>query len=178
SLPKKLRGVTCYFCHSVDQVTDSHDNPLHLASDGVMRAAISDPFSGGRFHKAAYSPLLDRDRADSATTCGACHDIVSPHGAAVERTFNEWRSSIFSGGTGTTCGQCHMPQSTTPKAVAQVPGAPLRQPHGHTFAAVDVAVQPFPDKERQHLLVQSFLDTTLQTALCVEPEGGASRIHV
>ena len=177
-LPKKLKGVTCYFCHSVDQVNGTHNNPLHLADDGVMRGGIADPFRSGRFHDAAYSSLLDRNRAESARACGACHDIVTPHEGAIERTFREWQSSVFSTSGGSTCGQCHMAQSTTPRAIAQIPDAPLRRPHSHTFAAIDVAVVPFPDVERQRQLVQSLLDTTLQTALCVEPLGAASRIRV
>src|SRR5689334_23995722 len=35
--PKTQRGVTCYFCHNIDSVTDTHNNPLHLANDNVMR---------------------------------------------------------------------------------------------------------------------------------------------
>ena len=177
-VPRKLKGVNCYFCHSIESVDGSHNNPMRLASDGVMRASISDPFSTGRFHNAAYSSLHDRNRAESATACGACHDIVSPHGAAVERTFHEWQQSAFASPEGKACGQCHMAQSTTPRAVAQVPGAPLRLPHSHAFPAVDVALQPFPDMQRQRDLVQAFLDSALQTALCVEPIGGASRIIV
>ena len=182
-VPQRLKGVTCFFCHSVQSVDGAHNNPLQLARDGIMRASISDPFVTNRLHGAAYSPLLDRDRAESATMCGACHDIVSPHGAAIERTFSEWQQSVFSqpGGAtpaGSTCGQCHMQQSTVDKTAADVPGAPQRRPHSHTFPAVDTAVTPFPDMQRQRGQVQAFLDTTLQSALCVEPLGGASLINV
>jgi len=178
-VPRHLKGVTCYFCHTVDKVEGTHNNPLHLAEDGVMRAAIADPFQKGRFHDAGYSPLLDRDRAESATACGACHDIVSPHGASIERTFAEWQQSTFSAAPrGVTCGQCHMPQGTAERTVAQIAGAPLRRTHSHAFPGVDVAIRPFPDMERQRDLVTAFLDTALQSALCVEPLGGSSRIHV
>jgi len=177
-VPQKLRGVTCFFCHSTQSVDGAHDNPIKLANDGVMYASISDPAAGGRVHGAAYSPLLDRNRAESAAACGSCHDIVSPKGAAIERTFGEWQTSAFSTTTGTTCGQCHMPQSTFDKPAASVPGAPLRRTHGHTFAAVDTAITSFPDTQRQHDQVQSLLDTTLQTAVCAEPFGGGSQVSV
>ena len=177
-LPAKLHGITCYFCHSVESVTGTHDNPLTLASDGAMRGGISDPLATTRPHKAAYSPLLDRDRAESATTCGACHDIVNGHGAAIERTFSEWQKSAFGTISGTTCGQCHMPQSTSDKPAAQVPNAPLRRTHGHTFPGVDVALTPFPDVQRQHDQIQTLLDSTLQSAICVEPFGSQVQVSV
>ncbi len=174
----KLRGVTCFFCHSTQSVEGVHDNPLKLADDGVMYASISDPAASGRVHGAAYSPLLDRNRAESAAACGSCHDIVSPHGGAIERTFTEWQSSAFSTTTGTTCGQCHMPQSTFDKPAAAVPGAPLRRTHSHTFPAVDLAITPFPDLQRQRDQAQSLLDTTLQTAVCAESFGGGSQVSI
>src|SRR6185295_17737270 len=46
-VPAKLRGVTCFFCHSVDAVKGTHNNPLTLASDGVMRGGIADPVPTG-----------------------------------------------------------------------------------------------------------------------------------
>ena len=30
-VPAKLKGVTCFFCHTVDQVSGSHDEPQRLA---------------------------------------------------------------------------------------------------------------------------------------------------
>jgi hypothetical protein len=177
-LPAKLRGVTCFFCHTTQSVDGAHNNPLKLASDNVLAGSITDPFAQGRPHAAGYSVLLDRNQAESAAMCGSCHDIVSPHAAPIERTFLEWQGSAFAQSSGATCGQCHMSQSTTDRAVATVPGAPLRRTHSHTFAAVDVALTPFPDMQRQHDEIQSFLDSTLQTALCVEPLGGTSLIHV
>ena len=174
----QLKGVTCFFCHSIQSVDGDHNNPLKLATDGVMRAAISDPFAN-RPHGAAYSPLMDRDRVESTTACGACHDIVSPQGAAIERTFSEWHQSVFSQSLGATCGQCHMPQSTTDKPAASgVPGAPLRRTHSHTMPAVDTAFTPFPDTDRQRNEIQSFLETALQSALCVEPFSSTSIINV
>jgi len=175
---QKLHGVTCFFCHSTQSVEGTHDNPLKLANDGVMYGSIPDPVASGRVHGAAYSPLLDRNRAESAPACGSCHDIVSPHGGAIERTFTEWQKSAFATATGTTCGQCHMPQSTFDKPVAAVPGAPLRRTHGHTFAAVDLAITPFPDLQRQRDEVQALLDSTMQSAVCMEPFGGGGQVSV
>ncbi len=175
-VPQRLKGVTCFFCHSIQSVDGADNNPLQLANDLVMRASISDPFAQNRSHEAGYSKLLDRVQAESATACGACHDIVSPHGAAIERTFEEWQQSVFSQPEGSACGQCHMQQSTVDKPAAQVPGAPLRRPHSHTFPAIDTALVNFPDTQRQRSQVQSFLDSTLQSAVCVAQ--GGSQITV
>src|SRR6266851_8099700 len=42
TLAKPLHGVTCYFCHNVDAVIGTHDNPLHLADDTTMRGEYAD----------------------------------------------------------------------------------------------------------------------------------------
>jgi hypothetical protein len=177
-IPQKMKGITCFFCHTVESVDGTHDNPLKLANDGVLRGAFANPSPNGRPHGSAYSPLLDRDRVESSTTCGACHDIVNGHGTAIERTFSEWKTSAFALISGTTCGQCHMPQSLTEKPVAQVQGAPLRRSHGHTFPGVDLALTPFPDTVRQREQVQTLLDTTLQTAICLQHFGSEAQVSV
>jgi hypothetical protein len=168
-LPRRVKGVTCYFCHSVAEVNGSHDNPLKLADDGVMRGAFSDSIESNA-HGTGYSALHDRDQLASARLCGACHDIVTSHGAAVERTFSEWQASVFSASPGgSTCGQCHMPQSTSARAIALVEGAPLRRTHGHALPGVDVALTAFPEADAQRSAIEALLATTIQSAVCVGP---------
>src|SRR5205085_4697858 len=41
-LPAVERGVTCFFCHSTESVSDDHHNPLVLASDGRLLRPIAD----------------------------------------------------------------------------------------------------------------------------------------
>lgn len=177
SLPPSQRGVTCFFCHSTTAVDGAHNNPLRLADDGVMRGEIQDPVKNTA-HRAAYSPLHDRDREGSSALCGACHDIVTGHGAHIERTFQEWKGSVFAGPGGATCSQCHMEQSATLVPIAQAPGVFARRFKGHTFAAVDVALTPFPEQDTQKQKVKGLLDTTLQTALCVSSRGGTTSVRV
>jgi len=86
-LSPSVRGVTCYFCHSVDAVEGTHNNPLRLAGDGIMRGGIGDPVPAP--HGAAYSDLHDREQQKSASMCGTCHDIVTAAGSHIERTFDE-----------------------------------------------------------------------------------------
>ena len=95
-VPRQLKGVTCYFCHAVSDVQGSHDNPLQLAADAVMRGELKDPQKNG-FHDSGYSALHDRDRLESAQLCGSCHDIVNGKGVHLERTFQEWQETVDRG---------------------------------------------------------------------------------
>ncbi len=166
-VPQKLRGVTCFFCHSVEDVAGTHDNPLVLASDGVMRGGFANPVRTGA-HEAGYSALLDRLDMKSSSLCGSCHDIVAPLGAHIERTFAEWQGTVFAheGASQQTCGQCHM--EGREGLAAQAPGVKFRKVHGHGFPGVDVALTDFPEAKAQTAAVQRSLDGTLQAALCVK----------
>ncbi len=166
SVPKKLKGVTCFFCHAVDDVQGTHDAPLHLATDVTMRGPFADARATSG-HPSAYSSLHDRDKADSAKLCGACHDITNGHGVALERTFQEWQSTVYSKSGGATCGQCHMDQSQDLRPISQIPGSPLRRYHTHAQPGADLALLPFAETDSQKQKVQALLDTTLQSAVCV-----------
>ncbi len=175
-LPASQKGVTCFFCHSVDAVTGTHDAALTLAGDGVLRGGIQDPVHTTA-HQAAYSPLLDRGSPESATLCGSCHDIVSPLGAHLERTFEEWKGTLFShGSTELTCGNCHM--AGRDGLAAQANGVKLRRVHAHTFPGVDTALTAFPEAEAQREAVQQALDFTLQAEICVKGLPGNATIQV
>lgn len=176
-LPPYLRGVTCYFCHSVESVEGSHNNPLRLASDGVLRGAIADPVDNPA-HASAYSRWLDRDRRESSDLCGSCHDIVSPAGAHIERTFAEWKTSQFGNGEAArvSCGHCHMPGRKAP--IADFDGVKLREFHGHEWPGVDVALTPFPNREAQRAAVEKSLSETVISQLCVSPPLGDLAVDV
>ncbi len=163
-LSPSVRGVTCYFCHSVDAVEGTHNNPLRLAGDGIMRGGIGDPVPAP--HGAAYSDLHDREQQKSASMCGTCHDIVTAAGSHIERTFDEWQASLYAKPGQLSCGKCHMDGRDGP--AAKVDGAPVRRLHDHSMAAVDVALTPFTDAEAQRGAVQKLLDATLLTKLCVK----------
>lgn len=183
-LPAKLRGVTCYFCHNVSSVEGDHNALLSLANDVTMRGSISDPVKTPA-HRSAYSPHFDRKRPESAAACGACHDIVlpsppAPAGVHLERTFAEWKETLFSGKDGNgllTCSGCHM--TSIPKSViADAPGVVTRPArHVHTFPGVDLALTPFPQAAEQRAAVESALDVTLRAELCVVELPGAAVIE-
>jgi hypothetical protein len=176
----KYKGVTCFFCHTVDGVLGDHDDLLHLASDVVMRGPFADPVASSA-HPSGYSALHDRNYLQSAQLCGSCHDVVNTSGVPIERTYDEWKHTVYSQSPGgDTCGQCHMSQGATLVPVAEAPGAKARYYHAHGFPGVDVAVTPFgpsgaSDAQRQS--VQALLDTTVQSSLCVgEGTAGVSVI--
>jgi hypothetical protein len=176
SLPDELHGVTCFFCHTVDQVTDDHNAPLNLADDWkTMLGGITDPATNNAHH-ARFSSLHDRQSKASASLCGSCHDIVNPIGTPIERTYREWQGTIYAHDdpkTLRTCGKCHM---TGTDNMLAAPGAmgvslQLRTVHDHSFPGVDVALTPFPQKDAQKAAILGVEDlaTALSAKLCVTP---------
>jgi hypothetical protein len=170
TLAKPLHGITCYFCHNVDNVLDTHDNPLHLADDFTMRGQFTDPVKN-KAHHSQYSTYIDRDRTESGSMCGSCHDIVNKNGAHIERTYAEWQASVYAKSSlGSTCGQCHMPQTTDLVPIAEGPdvtGVFSRRRHDHQFPGVDRAITEWPEAATQEASVQALVNTDLQSTVCV-----------
>jgi hypothetical protein len=108
-VPAHLQGVTCYFCHNAVGVGEHFNNDLELADDTVMRGGVANP-PRTNAHGSEYSSFHDRNHRDSTRLCGSCHDIVTPAGVQLERTFVEYQASLF--GTSEsgfeTCNGCHM----------------------------------------------------------------------
>lgn len=187
-VPKSLQGVTCYFCHNVVAIEGTHNNPLRLANDTTFRGGIVDARQNPA-HGSAYSELMASPSTESARLCGSCHDVKvpSPPGPVelhLERTFAEWQGSIFAPPQAAdetaalSCNGCHM-LPTPGVAIASNLGktAPLRSRHAHTFAGVDVALEPFPStgdatldeasRDVQSRELTRLLDSTLRLEVCV-----------
>ena len=178
SLPAPMKGITCFFCHSADGVEGTHNDPLHLATDGALRASLANPLLTGA-HPAQYSPLHDRDRVESSSMCGSCHDVQNQAGVDIEKTFGEWKGAIYAhdvAGQRLTCGGCHMPGSDA--LAANVPGAPVRRVHDHSMPGVDLALTDFPEADAQRKLVQQNLDPALVAKLCVSPPQSGDAVAV
>ncbi|MBX3162526.1 MAG: hypothetical protein KF773_41570 [Deltaproteobacteria bacterium] len=171
TLPPEARGVTCYFCHNVEAVTDTHNNGLTLAMDQTMRGGVRDPVKSPA-HFSKYDELMDSDRNNSEM-CGSCHDIVVPQelngvagGVAVERTFAEWKQTFFATesdpGIHLSCGACHMPGDPNPRVLADAAGltVPARRNafHEHAWPAIDQALTPWPGIDEQAALIKRELD--------------------
>ena len=169
NVPEKLKGVTCFFCHTTDAVMGAHNNPLSLANDTTMRGPITEAVANSA-HASSYSSLHDRDNTDSSAMCGSCHDVTNGHGTSLERTFAEWNESVFASVPGgTTCSQCHMDRSAVMKPIvtSEDAGVPARYVHAHDFPGIDLPLTNEPGRDLLRSRVQELLDTTLQSALCV-----------
>jgi hypothetical protein len=185
SVPKHLQGITCYFCHQVNDVAEDHlsNNPLLLANDVTMRGSLTDPVDA-QAHRSEYSPFLDNtDLHQSSRMCGTCHDIVVPghfsHAPTevvpLEQTYAEWLETAFAQpGIGRqSCGDCHVGgDGNGEQPIAEPPNSPMTMPqrevrHQHRFFAIDTALTDFPDKTEQARLVQDGLDKSLLATLCV-----------
>ena len=182
-LAQPMKGVTCYFCHSIESVTGTHNNPLTLAANGSLFGPFADPVPGSP-HNVSYSRLLDGATSDSANACGSCHDIQNLQGAHVERTFAEWTTTTLSQSPGgQSCAQCHMLASDG--AVSTTTPSKIRRVHSHMFPAVDLAVGDFPvaqgsdpandnnavtpQNAAQQAAATAFLSTAIQQTLCLNP---------
>jgi len=164
ALPAAAKGITCYFCHNVKSVADTHNNGLVLANDQTMRARIKDPVTSPAHHS-AYDKLMDSD-ANQSELCGSCHDVVTPRGVALERTFEEWKTTFFSEADPLhhlTCGSCHMRSSKD--VIADVPGLDVKSRdhgfHEHLWPGVDTALSAFPEAAAQATAVQRDLDPSV-----------------
>lgn len=167
--PKTLapgqRGITCYYCHQIEKVLDTHNNATQIALDQTMRGDIKNPV-GNAGHHSAYSALHDGTRNDSSL-CGSCHDVVTPSGVPLERSFQEWQTTIFAGTDPTVHLACNSACHMTPNddVVADDPNAnvPLRKHgrHTHTFAGVDLAMIDWPGQDQLRAENQAILDASI-----------------
>jgi hypothetical protein len=174
TLPDKEKGVTCYFCHDITAVGQTHVNAdVTLANDTTMRGPITDPVPNS-FHGSAYAKLQDDQAHDaSAAMCGNCHDITTQAGAAIERTFEEYQTTVFGGNTSCAAsGNCHMALPGQQPRIVGPAGKP-RPYHAHDFPAVDIANDPsFPDVATQVATVTSALSNAIAGAVCVNMLNG------
>jgi len=164
TLPPGATGITCYFCHNVKDVTDTHNNPLVLAMDTTMRGGAQNPATNTA-HRGAYDPAMDSDSNNSAM-CGACHDVVTPKGIALERSFAEWQTTFFSDADPKhhlTCGGCHMRSSKDVIADDPAASVTLRDSgfHQHQWQAIDSALIAWPDQDQLKQQIQADLDPAI-----------------
>lgn len=176
-LPAAARGVTCYFCHNVQSVQDTHNNGLVLAMDQTMRGGVADPVTSPAHH-ARYDKQMDSD-VNQSEICGSCHDVVTPRGVALERTYQEWNTTFFAEADPLhhlTCGSCHMRSSSD--VIADGPGLDvvLRKNgfHEHLWPGVDLALTAFPQAAAQAAVVQRDLDPAVAV---IGPSGFASNVQ-
>jgi hypothetical protein len=189
TLPPAANGVTCYFCHDVAKVVDDHNNGLQIALDSNMRGGLQGAVESPA-HQSTYDLLMDSEKNDSSM-CGSCHDIVTPKGVALERTFAEWKTTFFTEADPLhhlTCGGCHMKSSTDRIADPSL-GTPQRTNgfHEHRWQGIDQAIDDFPGKADMATAIQGDLDPAVAVigatpisgppapgGICVDPQQGIS----
>jgi hypothetical protein len=154
TLPQHLQGVTCYFCHNATDTGPDHVNGISnitLANDDVMRAPLRSPAAlQPTAHKVHFSESHDPTNPKSSVMCGTCHDIRMPNGVRLERTLEEYLTSVVAQPDPTifqSCQDCHMDASLTNVEAATMTGRPgetvtARTVHEHLWPAVDVALTP------------------------------------
>lgn len=158
-------GITCYFCHNATGVTRDHNNGLVLAMDQTMRGGAANPAESPAHHS-KYDVLQDSERNNSEL-CGSCHDVVTPLGVPLERTFKEWKETVFGASEDPsvklTCGNCHM--EPFDDVIADGPGLDVeRRPlgfHEHTWPGIDQALTPFPEREAQAAAIAEILEPSI-----------------
>lgn len=102
-------------------------------------------------------------KRSNSTICGACHDLVTPANVHLERSFAEWKTTIFAlndpdptAFLPQTCSSCDM--FPTDGIIADRPdlNVPSRENgfHEHMWPAVDLALTPFPQMAEQEAAVK------------------------
>jgi nitrate/TMAO reductase-like tetraheme cytochrome c subunit len=103
SLIRKVswEGITCDYCHSVQEVTPTKVNAMaRVEFNGVKSGPSGDavsPAHGTRFSKVHTTSLI----------CSTCHDYRNALGFQVLSTYSEWERSSYAK-NGQQCQSCHM----------------------------------------------------------------------
>lgn len=177
-LPRKMKGVTCYFCHNATDVGPTHfNNSVVLANDETMRGGIADPLNPG-VHGVAFDELFSDASPRSNLLCGSCHDVVNPRGTHVERTFEEYEASFFNLALrpqhqgGETCLGCHMRWKYSDFATV-VPDEhlPVRRLHEHSWPGVDVPLSDWPGADDFRKRTECELSTSGAYIFAVQTDG-------
>jgi len=129
--PVEREGIQCDFCHRVTKVLgDNTRVKLDLYSN-IKRGPYKDSYSN--FHRTAYSKLHT-----TSEFCSDCHNVTNPiNGLAVERTYDEWQNSVYSGKEGHKvihCQDCHMKPEHGYPADIPVFGVERKNFYRHDFA--------------------------------------------
>ena len=178
TLPAEQKGITCFFCHNVESIQDDHNNGLQVALDQTMRGGAKNPVESPA-HDSKYDPMM-ASATNNSQMCGSCHDVVTPKGVALERSYSEWQTTIFAMNDPAnllplTCSGCHM--ASHDDVIADKPGldVPERKNgfHEHLWPAIDEALTPFPNPDALSAGIKRDLDPAI-TIVGPTPTGGSA----
>lgn len=94
-------GVTCDYCHSIQEVTETGGNPKARVEFSLVKSGpskdLTSPAHGTRFSAVHTSSLA----------CITCHEYRNATGFAVLTTYSEWKDSAYAKNE-QGCQWCHM----------------------------------------------------------------------
>jgi nitrate/TMAO reductase-like tetraheme cytochrome c subunit len=149
-------GVTCDYCHSVQEVSFSGHNPTaKVEFTSVKSGPLKDVVSSA--HGTAYSAVHT-----SSEICAPCHQYRNRYGFPVLTTYSEWKESRYAK-EGRTCESCHM---------YQVAGDVV-DPRIEQTGLVKINLHQMPGS---HSIEQ--LNRTIKAQLSTERRGGTLEVAV
>ena len=107
--PPAPEGVSCVVCHSISglNVADPDDPPHNASFVTDPKGPIVGPHSN-RPCRQEGKDTVKKAFLSKSEFCATCHGVVHPlNGFVVERTYDEWRGSIYAT-KGIQCQDCHM----------------------------------------------------------------------
>lgn len=162
AMPITKEGVTCDFCHSVEDVNLSHmAAPYKIDVGGEKRASMALD-KNRKFektdaaHQAAYAKWFNKSEM-----CAGCHEITNMKGVVVGGTYSEWKSSAYSKGDyakkSVQCQDCHM---------ARIKGNPVNA------SVKKTGKDTVPDHSLSHNLARLVGSVSLEIVKADRADGG------
>ena len=179
TVPQSLHGVTCFFCHSVDAVNGTHNDPLALSTRDHDARRVLGPGRQRRAPGGLLGAPRSRRQLASAPLCGACHDIVSPAGRGDRADLRGLAGvALLARGRGETRARSATWRSSRRRRPrADRAGAERLRARSTTCTRSSPSTADDADASRappraSTPLCRSSSNTTFQTALCVVQQDG------
>ncbi len=98
-------GVTCDFCHSVQNMAlDNQAKPFVVKQGRLKRGPLTD--SQSPVHETRQAEIFE-----NGELCGGCHEMRNLLNTPVITTYSEWREGYYGKKGTAACPDCHMPLS-------------------------------------------------------------------
>jgi hypothetical protein len=120
-------GVTCDFCHTVQNVDLTRSDDPFLSRPGKKKTG---PYLN------THSPVHDTEQKPffkKSEFCGGCHQLVGQDGVVIIGTYQEWKESPYAE-KGIQCQDCHMPVEPEKKIVSDEVKSSARKVNLHNLA--------------------------------------------
>jgi hypothetical protein len=166
-------GVTCDYCHSVQDVTTTGGNPrarveFTLVKSGPYQDTVS-PAHGTRYSAVHTSSLI----------CAICHEYANAQGFPVLDTYSEWKATTY-GKNEQGCQSCHMysvqGNVVDPRVVKSAAMVNLHEiPGGHSIQQLNKAIRAALTAARDGDQIRVVVKLTNQGAGHYVPTGSSLR---